>query len=382
MDKNRKGTEKRRGAWHVVLLSIVMLVFSLLCWILFVKQMATGTSQETDVSPASCIDKIDCSLDNMEARWYENMFEKSLLSKIDSVATYFMTGEIASSQVLKGSGPWLFYKSTSDGDPIGDYEGTSQYEESWMNETMEKVTNVQQALNERGINFTIMVAPNKENIYSEHMPDTYTQGESSRTDNLINCLKNGGISVVSPKEELLALHESQQLYYSYDTHWNQLGAYIGVKKALESWTIQLPELADREITETKLKGNYHYCGEDDLAKMAGLRFYFNDEIEYEVNGTQAMDWGQFQTQQEAQQVSHFTNPDAIIRGSVLLVGDSFRSSMIPSLREVFADVYVVHRSYYNASLLDEIQPNYLLAEYVERYSGDLNSIDSFIHYEE
>jgi hypothetical protein len=52
--------------------------------------------------------------------------------------------------------------------------------------------------------------------------------------------------------------------------------------------------------------------------------------------------------------------------------------MIPSLRETFSDVYVVHRSYYTADLLDEIEPEYLIAEYVERYSSNIGKISSLV----
>ena len=53
-------------------------------------------------------------------------------------------------------------------------------------------------------------------------------------------------------------------------------------------------------------------------------------------------------------------------------------SQAPSLCEIFSDVYVIHRSYYRTALLDEINPDYLIAEYVERYSSKIGDIEFLI----
>lgn len=66
--------------------------------------------------------------------------------------------------------------------------------------------------------------------------------------------------------------------------------------------------------------------------------------------------------------------------SVLLVGDSFRTAMIPAMQETFSDVCVIHRSCRTPNLLDEINPEYVIMEYVERYSqsmGEMNELFDF-----
>jgi hypothetical protein len=325
------------------------------------------------------IDMLDGYINKADSTWYNTMFKKANLSRVDTYYTYYLTKEIASSQVVKGSGSWLFYKSATDGNPIGDYEGTNRYSSSEMNNILNQALATQEELKSRNIKLAIMVAPNKENIYSEYMPDTYTHADISSTDILIDYLAENGVNIVSPKQELLANHDEFQLYYSYDTHWNQLGAYIGVKNVLESWNISKPTLAERSISSYSLAGNYHECGEDDLAKMVGMRdSLFNDEIEYEVEDTGVMNWKEFKEELNNNAVQYFYNSDAQMNAKILLVGDSFRTSMIPALRETFSDVYVVHRSSYSAKILNQIEPDYLIAEYVERYSSNIGKISSLI----
>lgn len=397
---------KNECEWYIIIIVVAIAVLSLFSWMQFAKRMGSfliahfsesnmvvestnvvnGTSWETEEAIdgfsseegkiSSMFNSMDLTIGIIDSNWI--VFEESYLSKIDSLVTYYATGEISSVQVVQGSDNWLFYKSKTDGDPIADYEGTNRYTQKEMHSIAQVALLTQNEIESRGIQFAILVAPNKENIYSEYMPNTYIHSEVSSTDLLIDYLVENGINVVSPKNELLENHMELQVYYSYDTHWNQLGAYIGVKDALAIWGIDMPELSDRTISSKSLKGNYHYCGEDDLAKMVGLRPVFDDEIEYEVDGTILMDWQSFQEEQTSNQVSHFTNHDAKNQGTILLVGDSFRSSMIPSLREEFAEVYVVHRSYYTLEMLDEINPDYLLVEYVERCSSGIVSIDELI----
>jgi hypothetical protein len=375
--------------WYNIIVIVCISAFSLLCWgnfarkagSAFVSYVETSTEDEKENKIAEYVDMLDGYMDEADSVWDNAIIKKGKLSILDNYYTYFLTREIASCQVVDGKNNWLFYKSTVDGDPIEDYEGTNRYSSSKMKDILNQALATQEELNSRNIKLAIMVAPNKENIYSEYMPDTYTHAEVSSTDILIDYLAENGVHIVSPKQELLENRAEFQLYYSYDTHWNQLGAYVGVKNVLKSWEISKPELAERAISSYNLAGNYHYCGVDDLAKMLGMRsFFYNDEIEYEIEGTGVMDWKKLEEEQNNDEVSYFYNPDAKLNAKLLLAGDSFRVSMIPSLRETFSDVYVVHRSYYTPDLLDEIEPEYLIAEYVERYSGEIGGISLLINH--
>lgn len=393
--------------WYSIVISVFVFLFSLLSWISFVMILPISFSRNMRISVTNSIENstletderyvggqvhkennnmllmlindLDQYVKNIDSMWFSSMFKKQYLSRIDSIYTYYATGEIASSQVIKGEENWLFYKSINDGDTIGDFEGTNRYTNTEMASMLATALWTQKELEARGIKFAIIVAPNKENIYWEYMPDTYTHRSISSTDILIDFLDENGVNIINPKEELSDKHLEFQLYYLYDTHWNQLGAYIGVKNVLESWNINIPALEERTISSVSLSDNYNCCGEDDLAQMIGLREkVFNDDLEYEINGLGFMNWNRYLVEQDNNEVSSYLNPKAQMQVSILLVGDSFRSAMIPALRETFSEVYVTHRSYYTAELLEEINPEYLIVEYVERYSKQINNIDSIV----
>ena len=398
----------KNNKWYISVLSVSILVFSLLCWVDFARDIAqrvlnrfTGNlvsdivesndigenpteviefseNLETDLSFFNKYSGIaDSLIDKLDSEWYSHIFMKSSLSRVDSIATYCVIGEIVSNQVLLGDNNWLFYKTLTDGDPIGDYEGTNRYSGSEMESILRKALYVQNKLASRGTKLAILIAPNKENIYSEYMPDIYNHARVSSTDILIDYLAAGGVNIVSPKEELLAEHLSNQLYYVYDTHWNQLGGYIGVRTALASWEIKMPTLSERQVSSYYLREHSHLYRGGDLAQIIGLdSICFKDEMGHEINGTVPTDLERLIREEDEKIMFHFYNEDAQVSETVFLVGDSFKTAMIPSMRQMFRDVYVVHYSHYERKMLDEINPKYLLLEYVERYSHGITNIDS------
>ena len=211
-------------------------------------------SPKTKDAPAKeyFLDKIDDLTAKVSNFWYVNVCRENEWSGIDSAVTYIVTGEISSSQVLLGKEGWLFYKSEFDNDPIGDYDGTKQFTQDEMKMIGQSTLRVQNALEEQGIQFTVLLCPNKENVYAAYMPENYIHAEESRTDLLAAHLAQEGIAVVNLKEDMIRQSKKYPLYYSYDTHWNQLGGYVGTENLLLSWGIDFPSLDEREILSKKL----------------------------------------------------------------------------------------------------------------------------------
>ena len=380
--------------WYLIPLVVSLIIFSASCWFHFITAyqdraestpLAEPSESAGDNAFSALADSTDRHVEQADTIWKENVTEKKALSNVDSLYSYSTTQYVSSTQVLLGKQDWLFYKTTSDGDPIADYEGTNLYDDETLDYISGQVLNTQTEIEDRGITFTLFLPPNKENVYSELMPDTYTAGKENRADILIENMQKMGVHAVSPKAALLQEHENQDLYYAYDTHWNQLGGYIGVKDILADWGIEIPALSERSIDAFLLEDKYpqHHTGAaDDLADMAGLDFLRSKEMEYEIEGTPEMDWGQYALDEEAKALSHYTNDDAMLDATIFLVGDSFRTAMIPALREVFSEVYVSHRYNYDISMLDEIDPDYMIMEYVERYTDEIAGIHYLVEDEE
>lgn len=376
--------------WHVYLVIAAILIISALSWGSFAKTVINETMLENSQADNEITtngkeinssedgftyiyELLNGPIEKVNNSW--KVFKQSFFSSIDTFTTYFVTGEISSLQVIGGKKGWLFYGSKIDGDSIGDFEGTNYLSDAEMEAMYDTAISAQNEMENRGIKFVILVPPNKENVYAEYMTEAYLHCEKSRTDILVDYLSEKGANIISPKQELLQEHLDYQLYYSYDTHWNQLGAYIGVKSTLKFWGYDLPDFSERNIICKDLNNEYHYGASDDLAQLTGMRFVFFNEKEYIIDGTLPVDWSEFEKEQNETGISYFYNENASIDAKIAIFGDSFRISTVPSLGEQFSEVYVAERSNFTAAVIDEINPDYVILEFVERYSDAIKNVD-------
>ncbi|MBR4981435.1 MAG: hypothetical protein IKY94_02620 [Lachnospiraceae bacterium] len=356
---------------HIVIIILLMFVFSFLCWKQFFENIDTMVFTAHENEALSKTEIFDEYIDTVDSAWYDQVFEKKNLNALHSMYVYYTLKEIPSEQVVAGKDDWLFYVEKSDGDSIADYEGTKRYPEEEMKEFLYTTLVNQIQMEEKGIQTAILVAPNKENVYPDYMADFYVHNPVSNTDLLVEYLQNNGVRILSSKENMLELASEYELYYPYDSHWNQLGAYVAVGSILQSFHIATEKLENRQILSYPLKGNYHEGAWSDLAHLGGLNYIFDDEMEYEVEGTVQIDWNQYAVTQFNKEVWHYSNADAKLSQSLFLIGDSFRTAMIPALCELYQEVYVIHRTDYMPQMLEEIQPDYVIVEYVERYANQM-----------
>lgn len=290
----------------------------------------------------------------------ENLMGKRKLVFVDSIAHYLVTGGLDSTQVLMGKDTWLFYIPT-----LEDYQRTNSYSNEDRLFILLAINRFKEELSPLGAGLTLLIPPNKAEIYTRFMPDYIEQkGPLSRTAELVPWMaENSGINIIYPRTEMLAYGDKYQLYYQYDTHWNQLGSYIAAQQFLETLGLHRRYLEEEEITEPKL--SFHINASDDLADIASARSWLYDKTEYRIKRSKEIDWEAYEKEQQ-QGFSCYRNPNAENDMTILLAGDSFRTSLVPHLAEEFSEVYVIDRNKVSRELLYEISPDEVILEYVER----------------
>ena len=259
---------------------------------------------------------------------------------------------IDSDQVLAGKGGWLFYKRADDGTSMGDYQGTSVFSEEKMESILNQLIQQRDIFAERGIRFVVMLIPNKEIIYSEFMPSTvYRTSEITRCDLLYEYLtENSDLEIVYPKAELLAAKTSYQVYYKYDTHWNNAGVYVGIQCLLR-------QLYDSYEDISQMNLSLEHSGQSgDLAALIGMTDKYCDDKFYNFSGQDI-------------------NPAQVVTDEILLVGDSFGEMMAGKLGYYCDRVNMVGVWTFKMNMLDTYQPDVLIWECVERYADRFSWIE-------
>lgn len=256
--------------------------------------------------------------------------------------------------VINGREGWLFYAGSN---AINCYKRNSFFEEEYMQEIVENLTSLEEGVNKRGIKFRLLILPNKEEIYDEYMPAYYMKPDGpNRTDVLVDYIcQNSDISVVYPKDEMRTEKDAWQLYFKYDTHYNCLGVLIAYEQLIESLGKEREYLSDFEVQKAGMKGRL--SGKGDLENMMGFSGRFNYDYEYYVSEYPLLsDWER----------TEYSNSDSIYEESILLVGDSFRISLMPYFSKDFRSVKTIDFLACTEEILGEYQPDIVILELLER----------------
>ncbi len=269
-------------------------------------------------------------------------------------------GNVTPEETIYGKDGWYFYDH--DGS-MEDYHGTRFFTDSQLAKIKNSLLNVQQDLASRGIEFVVMLTPNKETIYPEYMPDSYGSHASyTRIDQLYDYLKND-LRVVYPKDDLIAAklaYPQYDIYYRTDTHWNNIGGYLGARALARELGYSFPDLGSLQIFS-----DYFFLGDitEDMEPKGDIMDYSYTLSGY---GPYAM---ALRDQDEYGNYYWYHTEGAPAR-TLTIYGDSYSLNMAPYMGQLFEDVYL-HRFTEDKSLVDEENPSVVVYQILERFLDEL-----------
>ena len=295
---------------------------------------------------------------------YENYFNDSLgfkneLTNLYSKIKYNILDVSSNDAVIKGKNDWLFYNSKykEHNDSLANYQRVEYYNDEMLEKFKKSLNAKKEFLDNLGIEFYIYIASNKEEIYSEYMPDYYVRlKEKSKTDLLVNYLReNTDLNVIYPKDELIKNKDKYQLYYKYDTHWNQYGAYIGFREIMKEMGNETPKIDELSITEnTRDKG--------DLSNMINISGEIEEDepiVNYrkDIRIELVEDKGKLMNRYKS------TNTNG---KKLVTYRDSFWINMAPFLAREFEESAFIWGAPFNYTQIKKEMPDVVILEVVER----------------
>lgn len=351
---------------------ILILCFSWLWWILLGRYVDSSNHENRNMSvrPSLSLDNYETFPQEYEEYFNDNIPFRNNLITLNSAIDYFVFHQSSNKRVIVGQDNWLFYSDVKDGDPIGCYKGENLYTEEELQMIAENCMSMQRFLNEQGKEFLIFIAPNKERIYSEKMPEWYGRpAETYRALQVAEYLQNNtNVRVIYPYKELMEAKKclSENIWYKTDTHWNWVGGYIGASALLSELDVKVPSILSEEIT---ISSGGDIAG--DLANMVGLKKMLKHEdseytvIGYKEHNVQTITWD-FNNAI----IYHAENAD---ERKIYVCRDSFSTHMSKYIGSQFNDSYLRHVSTYSYDDFIEQDPDIFVYETVERYIDRLSS---------
>lgn len=276
----------------------------------------------------------------------EKLFLRNAFISLNSELTRALTGGtyMESTQVLLGKEDWLFYKTQNDGYPVYDYMGINHFTEEELAAMADNLILARDYFEkEKGISFVAVTIPNKEIIYEEYMPDTIARVNSvSRGEQFARYMnEHTDVKYVYPKNAFLQYKEDYPLFYKTDTHWNHIGAFVGVQEIFKELygTFTTPDMVQFNETQTDFAG--------DLSVIAGVSDQYAMDTVYEFDSATA-------------------DPAQKREETAIVVGDSFGGFLSVIARGYYEEVHWIDTDDFNVSMLDELQADVVIWESVER----------------
>ena len=180
-------------------------------------------------------------------------------------------GVSGESSVIAGKDGWLFFTQT-----LGDYTGTEPMSTRELFSAASNVALMEEYCRTNGKEFTFIIAPNKNSLYGEYMPDYGVTAKTSNAKQFHSLLDQLGVAYV----DLFAAFDAEEepLYFAHDSHWNSKGAALGADLINASFGVEsnyYRAMKDRIAYALNLNQDNRFLGvvwcqgEHDAADAAG-----------------------------------------------------------------------------------------------------------------
>jgi len=352
MDTGRKQCIRE---WALIVLFIGFLALPLL---LFVSQSQQNgiSEQEKRVVAAAPKFTLPRFFSDAYQKEYEQYFNdhfglRNKLVTANGALHYYALATSPNDKVLIGNDHWLFYSAEQT---IERYKSGNVLSAQELASIAQLLQDEQRLLIERGIQFIILVAPDKETIYPEQMPRRIKPSANPSTlDSFLNAMKDTNVTVIDPRSALQAQARLQKLYTETDTHWTDRGAQIAFDLVRASLSQDITDTIEYRETEFD-KG--------DLANLISLGGRLHESIPEAVSMQDAYNLDV--TTRNGVDIRTTTTSDADER-TILVFRDSFGEKLIPFFASSFNHA-TFEREYFDGTVIDELQPDVVVLQIVER----------------
>lgn len=154
--------------------------------------------------------------------------------------------------IVIGKKGWIFYMDFA---MTTDYQRTDLFPKADLNFLRSNLDRLSEDLRSRGITLLLVIPPDKGTIYPQYMPDQIpVLGPISRLDQFLDFMQETGRTrIIDLRPVLSEASREDQVYFRTDSHWNDLGAYLGYVEIMRSLAKTDPRLTPHPPTDFRIE---------------------------------------------------------------------------------------------------------------------------------
>ena len=257
--------------------------------------------------------------------------------------------------VIQGKDDWLFF-----GETLNDYEGIRKMSERELWSAAHHLALIQEYCQDRNIPFLFTIAPNKNSLYGEFMPDRFPSGEGNRNrEALVPLLESEGVAyadLYGPIQE-----KDDVLYRKHDSHWTQEGAGLGADVLLDGLQKEHVPFYGTETQTVREK----------VGDLYEMLYPTGTELDEDVSYTRPFTF-EYVSEPRTEEDLYIRTTCAGQQGHLLMFRDSFGNALHRFMAENFETATFCRLNPYKLSLVEAEGADTVIIELVERNLRKLN----------
>ena len=253
-------------------------------------------------------------------------------------------------KVILGKDGYLFYT-----DSVDFYRGKEIMDKRDRFATIRTLQLIQEYAASQGAEFLFMIAPNKNTLYPEYMPDNYQKIDAiAEIDRIQTELIKAGVNYLDLKA--VFQEEEEVLYHRLDSHWNNKGAALAAEKIFAKLGQIAPDYHTMPYHEEEDFTGDLYGMLYPLGKKKDRNLYYDKTFRYQyISDFKSVEDITIRT----------TNADK--EKTAVIIRDSFGNSLLPFLAEEYQEACFMRASPYKLDMIADIQADIVMFEIVERH---------------
>jgi Flp pilus assembly protein TadD len=300
---------------------------------------------------------------------------RNKLISLHNTIKFNVLGKSPNPGVAIGKENWLFYKTDTFGiSLVDDFRGLKTFTPSELEAIQIHFETKRDWLAEKGIQYLLVVVPNKQTVYPEYLPDYFNKvSDKTQLDQFVEYMnKNSDLNFLDLRADLLNAKKDHLIYFRTDSHWNDMGAYAAYKSMMNEIKNRFPE-AGEPIAETEIKMTMSSHSGKDLAKLIGLPDMTENDIPSlsfkfpVIIPDKSPKWA---LKSWPWWVQPFETSDQSRKIRAVVFRDSFIDAMLPFFSKHFQQAaYIASKFDYSIMeyLIKEIKPDIVIEQGIERH---------------
>lgn len=268
-------------------------------------------------------------------------------------------------KVLIGRNGWLY---TTEDSLMEDFRGLKKFKIHQLEEIRNNLLYRKNRLESMGIDYYIIIAPNKQTVYPENIQMKYSIVDVNTRwmETRDYLMKNGVNFIIDPTDSLMKSKHNEMPFFKTDLHWNNYGAFVASQILLSVIHQKHPEVKSHLLSEYQV--NKVMFTKGDMARM--INASYSDDIEYEFSseGLTALQYFPgpvYPSYVSTQPVILTLNPDTS-KPNCLVFKDSFGNGMTQFISQESCRSVYVWTHVFDWAIIEKEQPDIVIHEISEK----------------